>query len=142
MPDTLWVVVMIGAAVGIAWLLRVSRGSKDRNTADFGRATTFGPSEIEAYVRGHIVELAEEQFPDNKGLQWTVHKFQHREDVELTFAEVEPHPDEVGYPRFQFAFLTASGGPPKQVATYCLQSGKYTLLSTSRGAPTNLPKEL
>jgi len=28
--------------------------------------------------------------------------FQHRDDLELVFAEVEPRPNVVGYPRFQF----------------------------------------
>lgn len=104
--------------------------------------TFFGPTAIEAYVRDHLVEIAEAQFPDNTRLQWTMLGFKHREDLELVFVEVEPHPDEVGYLRFQFAFVTSHEKPPKKVATYCLEGGRYTLLSTSRGAPKNLPKQL
>lgn len=102
----------------------------------------MGPSEVEDYVRGKVVQFAEKQFPDNPGLQWALLGFRHREDLRVVFAEVEPQPDEVGYSRFQFAFLVLPSGPPKHVATYCLQSGKYSLMSTGRGAPRGLPKEL
>lgn len=102
----------------------------------------MGPREAEDYVRGHVVQFAEEEFPDNPGLQWTVLAFRHREDLGVVFAEVEPQPDQVGYSRFQFAFLLPPSGPPTHVATYCLQSGKYTMLSRGRGAPGRLPKEL
>jgi hypothetical protein len=102
----------------------------------------IGSGEIESYVRERVVQLAEEQFPDNTGLEWTVLGFRHREDLGVVFAEIEPTPDEVGYPRFQFAFLLSSSGPPRHVATYCLESGQYVLLSTGRGAPRGLPKTL
>ena len=143
MSDTLWVVVVIVVAAAIALWFRLRGGSADRKTAEIGRSTTFfGPQEVEGYVRNHIVEIAEEQFPDNRGLKWIVYGFQHREDLGLVFAEVEPRPDVVGYPRFQFAFLTPRTAPPKHVAAYCLEFGKYTLLSKSRDAPRNLPKQL
>jgi hypothetical protein len=141
--DTLWAVVAIVIAAATALWFRLRGGSAGGEAAESGRSTTFfGPREIEGYVRDHIVEIAEEQFPDNRGLQWIVYGFQHREDLGLVFAEVEPRPDVVGYPRFQFAFLTPRTPPPKQVAAYCLESGKYTLLSKSGDAPRNLPKQL
>jgi hypothetical protein len=102
----------------------------------------FGPGEIEHYVRTRIAEIAEANFPDNPGLQWAVHGFRHREDLDLIFAEVEPHPDEVGYPRFQFGFRRSATGPPKHVATYCLDAGTYTLMSHSLGFFSKLPKRL
>jgi hypothetical protein len=102
----------------------------------------FGPREIEDYVRDHLVEIAEEQFPDNVGLRWTLHRFQHREDLGLVLAEVEPDPSEVGYPRFQFAFRTSGGGPPKHIATYCLDGGVFTLLSTSGWGARGVPRQL
>ena len=99
------------------------------------------PVEAEDYIRRHLVRIAEAQFPDNPGLEWAVLGFRHREDLGVLLAEVEPRPDEVGYPRFQFAFLVASD-PPTHVATYCFESGRYALLSTGRGAPRGLPPEV
>ena len=121
-------------------LARRVGGPKD--SRDWQIDNFLRPQEVEGYVRNHIVEIAEEQFPDNRGLKWIVYGFQHREDLGLVFAEVEPRPDVVGYPRFQFAFLTPRTAPPKHVAAYCLEFGKYTLLSKSRDAPRNLPKQL
>ncbi len=100
-------------------------------------ARPLGPSEAETWVRAHITEIAETQFPDNLGLEWRIHTIQHRDG--LLFAEVEPDPPEVGYSRFQFAFSYSGSPTIKHVATYSLESGQYTLLSTSRGAPKMPP---
>lgn len=143
MDDSLLAVVVLAVAAGIALWFRLRSGADDRNPTEIGRSRTFfGPREIEDYVGDHIVQIAEEQFPDNRGLEWIVCGFQHREDRGLAFAEVEPRPNVVGYPRFQFVFQTSRTAPPKHAATYCLESGKFTLLSTSRDTPSNLPKQL
>jgi hypothetical protein len=102
-------------------------------------ATPLGPSEAEAWVRGHITEIAETQFPENLGLEWRIHGIRHRDG--LLFAEVEPDSADVGYSRFQFAFSYAGSPTTRHIATYCLESGQYTLLSTSRDAP-KMPRVL
>ena len=65
-------------------------------------------------------------------LAWRIHQIQHRNG--LLFAEVEPTPDVVGYPRFQLVFSLAGAPEADHIATYCLDGGIYTLLSTSRNA--------
>lgn len=144
MTNTLLVVVVIAVAAVVAlWFRARGGGGVPRGSdAGTGGSRILNPSEVEDYVRAHVVEIAEDQFPDNVGLQWTVLGFQHREDLGLVFVEVEPSPDEVGYPRFQFALQASHAGPPKRVATYCLDAGHYTLLSTSPGAPRSVPKQL
>jgi hypothetical protein len=140
--NTLLVVVVIAFAAVLALWVRARGGVRRPSDAGAGGSRILSPSEVEDYVRAHVVEIAEDQFPDNVGLQWTVLGFQHREDLGLVFVEVEPRPDEVGYPRFQFALQASHAGPPKRVATYCLDAGHYTLLSTSPGAPRNVPKQI
>ena len=94
----------------------------------------------ETWVREHIVELAESQFPDNRGLDWIIHGLSHRGD--LILVEVEPVPDEVGYPRFQLAVAGGRDGEAEVVGVYCLEGGELTLLSSSRGWRKKLPRRL
>ncbi|HEX9880578.1 MAG TPA: hypothetical protein VGB25_10320, partial [Candidatus Binatia bacterium] len=100
----------------------------------------FGPAEIEAYVREHANEIGREMFPDNAEVKWTVRGFTHGSKVVL--AEFEPDSEEVGYPSFKFGFIGGNSKTPNHVATYCLEEGVYTLLSTGRGAPSGLPRVL
>lgn len=100
----------------------------------------FGPMEIEAWVRKHITELGREWFPDNPDVEWLVHGIVH--GPELVLAEVEPRPDEVGYPRFKFGFLSKDGGVPRLVAVYCVEAGGYSLLAKDPAAPRGLPRKL
>jgi hypothetical protein len=97
-----------------------------------------GPQELEKYVREHIVEIAEEQFPDNPDLEWNIHRFEYRDG--LTIVEVEPETDEVGYSRFKFVVSPTESGDVDVDAIYCLKDGVYSLLSTSYGLKKKLPK--
>lgn len=96
-------------------------------------------SEIEAYIRENITAICEDSFPDNVGIQWNIIGFSEQHN--LVFAEIEPQPDEVGYPRFKMGFLEV-GGTPNCVAAYSLEDGEFTLLFTGDGAPAGLPQEL
>jgi hypothetical protein len=117
------------ALVAIA-AIAIARARKSRSV---GPSQPLDPTEAEAWVRANITEIAEAQFPDNPGLEWRILQLEHRDG--LLFAEVEPTPDEVGYPRFQFAFSRGSESEADHIATYCLEGDTYTLLSTSRKAP-------
>ena len=96
--------------------------------------------EREGYLRENIVAMAEEQFPDDTGLEWEVHGFDHQEH--LTFVEVEPQPSTVGYPRFRFAVSFADEAAPKVVATYALIEERFALFSTDPDLEDELLKEL
>lgn len=98
----------------------------------------FGATEIDAWIRQNATELGREWFPDNPDVEWVVHGIVHGPD--LVLAEVEPRPDEVGYPRFKFGFLSKDGAAPMLVAVYCLEGGAYLLLATDR--PRSLPRRL
>lgn len=95
---------------------------------------------IENYVRKHVVEIAEGKFPDNKGLEWTIHGFER--ESEFIYVEVEPVPPEAGYQRFKFVVTSGKSGGVEVVAIYCLEEGVYSLLSSAPGFRKLLPKRL
>jgi hypothetical protein len=71
-------------------------------------------------------------FPDNPDVTWTV--LAAREGgLGTVLVELEPDPDEVGYPSFTFVFGCGSGEPVR-LATYALDGGEYVLLSTTDAA--------
>jgi len=96
--------------------------------------------EREKYLRENIISIAEEHFPDDTGLEWIIHAFTHKEH--LTIVEVEPKPDTVGYTHFKFVVSFKDANAPMVVATYCLEDGHYTLLSTIENLTEDLPKAL
>jgi hypothetical protein len=135
--------LLAGAVAVIAIVIAVARlRSQGRARTRIAQTSSqyFGPAEIEAYVREHATQLGRETFPDNPDVKWIVHGFAHMR--ELILAEVEPEPAEIGYPRFKFGFVGGRAVSPKHVATYCLESGAYTLLCTAQGAPRDLPRRL
>ncbi|MBW2713910.1 MAG: hypothetical protein JRC77_09185 [Deltaproteobacteria bacterium] len=83
-----------------------------------------------------MVEIADENFPDDLGLEWEIRGFTHK--GALSFAEVEPSGD-TGYERYQFVFSTAEEGDPIFIAEYAFEDGAYYLLATDPGCPENLP---
>jgi hypothetical protein len=123
------VAVALLALVGIA-AIAIARARKSQPV---GPSRPLDPSEAEAWVRANLTRIAEAHFPDNPDLEWRIHGLEHRDG--LLFAEVEPTPDEVGYPRFQFVFSRGDASEVGHIATYCLEGGIYTLLSTSRNPP-------
>ena len=85
--------------------------------------------EQEQYVREHIVSIAESAFPDNIGNDWLIHDLiVHPGKIEV---EVEPIPDNVGYPRFRFFIEFDAPDKPNITECYCLDaSGEWDLLFT------------
>ncbi|MBM80151.1 MAG: hypothetical protein CMJ78_06105 [Planctomycetaceae bacterium] len=96
--------------------------------------------EREKHLRENIVSIAEGEFPDETGLEWKIHAFDNQ--AHRTYVEVEPKPDTVGYPRFQFVLSFNDEKSPVVVATYCLDGQDYTLLSTAENSTENLPQKL
>ncbi len=99
-----------------------------------------GPQKLEDYVREHIVELMEENFPDNPDLEWTVHGFEYRDG--MTIVEVEPESDETGYSRYKFVITSTKTGDVYVDATYCFKDGIYSLLCHSLGSGSRYPDHL
>ncbi|MBW2236372.1 MAG: hypothetical protein JRG85_13360 [Deltaproteobacteria bacterium] len=123
------VVVALLALVVIA-AIAIGRARKSR---PLGPSRPLDPAEVEHH------RDRRSPTPDNPGLEWRIHQLGHRNG--LLFTEVEPTPDEVGYPRFQFVFSVAGASEADHIATYCLDGDTYTLLSTSRNAP-KMPRVL
>ena len=71
-------------------------------------------------------------FPDNPDVTWAV--LGTREGgLGTVLVELEPDPDEVGYPSFTFVF-SCGDGTPERLATYALDGDDYVLLATTDAA--------
>jgi hypothetical protein len=80
-----------------------------------------------------IDRLGKQKFPDNPSVTWSV-LGQVTQGL-LLFVEVEPTPDEVGYPKFVFAIGCTAATEPKVYGVYAFENGGYILLSTTDDAP-------
>jgi hypothetical protein len=130
---------MIAVALFALVVIAAFAVTRFRRSRPVAPSRPLDPGEAAAWVRANISGIAEAHFPDNPGLEWRILQLEHRDG--LLFAELEPTPDEVGYPRFQFAFSRGSESEASHIATYCLEGDSYTLLSTSRNAP-KMPRVL
>ena len=63
------------------------------------------------------------------------------DDGHLSYVEVEPSPNEVGYDKFIFV-ISFKRQPPDLIATYCLEGGRFLLFSRNAGTDEELPDEL
>lgn len=84
----------------------------------------------ELFLKDNIVRLAEAEFPDNKGVQWTILSLEHK--AHLTYVIVAPNPATLGYPRFKFAVSFKNPEMPRVIGTYCFKDGQYSLLSAKK----------
>lgn len=84
----------------------------------------------ELFLKDNIVRLAEAEFPDNKGVQWTILSLEHK--AHLTYVIVEPNPLTLDYPRFKFAVSFKNPEMPRVIGTYCFKDGQYSLLSAKK----------
>jgi hypothetical protein len=140
MTSTFVALCVLGAVAGLALLVRLRARVASHNATAQARAAPLAPDEIDAYIREHATALGRETFPDNPEVRWMVHAITRT--PQLILAEVEPRPDEVGYARFKFAFVASGATPPRHVATYCLEQGRFHLLCTAPGAPPGLPRRV
>lgn len=88
------------------------------------------PAQREAFLKENIARLAEAEFPDQKGLQWNILSFEHK--AHLTYAEAEPTPSTLGYPRIKFAVSFKNPETPRVIGTYGFKDDQYSLLSTKK----------
>ena len=94
--------------------------------------TTFISEEArrESFLKDTIVQLAEAEFPDNKGIQWNILSFEHK--AHLTHVEAEPTSANLGYPRFKFVVSFKNPEMPRIIGTYCFKDGQYSLFSAKK----------
>ncbi len=94
--------------------------------------TTFISEEArrESFLKDNIVQLAEAEFPDNKGIQWNILGFEHK--AHLTHVEAEPVSANLDYPRFKFAVSFKNPEMPRVIGTYCFKDGQYRLFSAKK----------
>jgi len=92
----------------------------------------------EQYLRDHITEIAEDCFPDDTGIEWRIRGFDHKKS--LSYVEIEPVPNAVGYDRFRFAVSFANPESPSTMAVHALEDGRYFLLSSMGGYVDPAPK--
>jgi len=83
----------------------------------------------EQYLRDHIVTIAEEMFPDDIGIEWLIHGFDHKKS--LSYVEVEPVPNSDDCDRFKFAISFANPNSPETMAVHAREDGHYSLLSST-----------
>ena len=84
----------------------------------------------ELFLKDNIVRLAEAEFPDNKGVRWTILSLEHK--AHLTYVIVEPNPATRDYPRFKFVVSFKNPEMPRVIGTYCFKDGQYSLFSAKK----------
>jgi hypothetical protein len=91
----------------------------------------FWSRDRDQLIRERINDIGRESFPEDTGVSWDVLKIVHA--GEYSFVEAEPDSPEVGYPKFIFVLKFAESGKPFEVACYCFDKKRWTLLSSSEG---------
>ncbi len=91
----------------------------------------------EGAIRERIQDIGEDTFPDDD-VDWKLLGVRHSGDY--CFAEVEPEPDTVGYPRFIFVLHFDAFGHMQECGCYCMADGNWTLLTTTPGMPDDWKK--
>jgi hypothetical protein len=89
----------------------------------------------EATTLAAIDRIAKASFPDNPDVTWRV--LGHKTVGLLRYIEVEPTPDEVGYPKFILVIGCSVATEPEIRGGYAFENGSYILLFTADG--TTLP---
>jgi hypothetical protein len=113
-------------------------GDDEAEVAGEGGATTTapagGPGVDDCVDAAETAAPAEAlaAFPDNPDVTWSVLDARPGEAGQA-LVELEPDPDEVGYPTFTFVF-GCDGGSPERLATYALDGDQYVLLATTDAA--------
>jgi hypothetical protein len=134
--------VLLLAALGLAAGCGDDGETADTGDAPDGETTTEAPPADDGEDEGDgdaasCAEAAEAAspdealaaFPDNPDVTWAV--LGTREGgLGTVLVELEPDPDEVGYPSFTFVFGCGTGEPVR-LGTYAFEDGEYILLATT-----------
>lgn len=101
----------------------------DDQDGDEGDESTAGCAEVAEDGAPADALIA---FPDNPDVSWAVLGVRQG-GLGTVLVEIEPDPDEVGYPSFTFVYGCGTG-TPERLATYALDGGDYVLLATTDAA--------
>lgn len=96
-------------------------------TATRKRVESIAPERM-SFIRSNIEEIAARHFPDNAHNRWKLWSTVH--DGPLSYVEVRPTPDDVGYPAFKFLLYFEEEQRGEQIAVYAKENGEYSLLSS------------
>ena len=140
-----WTIILL-IAVGIVIFYITRRGENvlipqgDMHSSMESFGMQISEAERESYIEQNIQSIADEQFPDDEGEQWTIHGYSHQNAV--TFVELEPETDDVGYDEFVFAISFKEPSKPDVLATYRLEDDEFLLLSTKHLFSDDFPQKL
>jgi len=87
----------------------------------------------ERLIRDQIDDVGRESFPDDGDVSWNIRKMTHH--GVFSIVEVEPVPDTVGYPRFEFVLHFLAEESLEVVGCYCWSHERWELLFSSHDAP-------
>ena len=76
---------------------------------------------------------------DDTLIDW--HILSSRHEGDLSYVEVKPTPQEVGYDKFVFV-ISFADEPAGLIATYCFENGEYLMFSTTADLADELPDTL
>ncbi len=76
---------------------------------------------------------------DDTLVTWSI--LSARDENHLSYVEVAPEPDEVGYDKFVFV-ISFADEEPNLIATYCFEDGKFLMFSSNAEMEEDLPDEL
>jgi hypothetical protein len=99
------------------------------------RGGRFGNRERDQVIRERMNDIGRKSFPEDTGVSWAVLKIVHA--GEYSFVESEPDSPDVGYPKFIFVLQFTESGKPFQVACYCFDRKRWSLLCTAEGASSD-----
>lgn len=88
------------------------------------------PASRELFLKDTIAQLAQTEFPQNKGIQWNILSFEHK--AHLTNVEVEPTPATLDYPRYKFVVSFKNPETPRIIGMSCFKDGQYHLLEMKK----------
>ena len=100
----------------------ISQATHKKNNKE----TVSPEKEREDYIRSNIVSIAEKAFPDDKGLKWDIKGIEHKDKI--SYAEVEPKPDQVGYSRIKFIISFRDMDKHKLLGAYVWDAYLWELL--------------
>ena len=144
-----WVAVMAAVLIVVALVASLFIRPRIRVTVTRGAPGPAGPAPRLRIIDGKVtmkttdreeVEqafpgIARESFPDDAGVEWPIRGV--REHGGYLCVESEPQPPTVGYPRFRFVIGRTAAGALDAFGCYCLDGGRWTLLFTAPGTPTD-----
>lgn len=104
--------------------------ASDTTPTSEGPVEDAGDADCASLASAGAPALALEKFPDNPDVEWSVVDATLDEEGRAV-VEIEPAPDEVGYPAFRMVSVCEGDGEPVLLGTYALDGDTWLLLFTT-----------